>query len=264
MTTPTRRIEFIPAVTSLFLFALAFGLGVWQIDRGAQKREFLERLETRITQTSAPLPGVLFRLAGDRGTLNGQGATELLKEFEYSPIVEKGEILSEPVFFRPAVQGSFRGNEIFAALQLKNGFIIPVNIGFIPGEERPKNILQTLQLTDREIEFKGMFRLPASYPGEPKNGAVVADVPFNAYFKFFKDQTLPAFLTGAKRAFPCPENAKATECPTGRDPKEILENVPNNHLSYTITWWSLAAVVAIGYFWRLRLRERKNNARNND
>lgn len=207
--------------------AILMSLGIWQMQRLAWKEGILAEIAARIAADPVALP-----LAPDP------------KDHPYLPVALEGRF--DPGFVRVLVsqKGMGAGYRIISALETPTGRRVLVDRGVIPvAAAMPPDGLGAVSVT-------GNLHWPKERDGfTPAN-----DLADNLWFA--RDV---AELAAHLRAEPVlliartitPGEAAIRPLPVG------LETIPNDHLSYAITWFSLAAVwlgMTLFLLWRTGTR----------
>ena len=141
------------------------------------------------------------------------------------------------------------GRWIFQGLKLPDGGVILVNRGFVPesrlGEIRPATGAATVTGFLRAAETRGSF--------------TPDDLPANREF-YTRDPAAIATSLGISAAAPfyleAERQGDGLTPPAGVDAKELIARIPDNHLSYALTWFGLAATL-IGVFAAFALQGRR-------
>ena len=242
--TSARRSLVGPALVVLLATALLVWLGVWQMRRLAWKETLLAHMEARLAAPAGPLPAPA-EWAGLRPD-----------DYEFRHVRAQGvyEPQAQALVFAGAVsvdKGPARpGYYVMTPLRLAGGATLLVNRGFLP-----------IDLADPERRGPPPPAGPQSVTGhmrapESRNAFTPADKPDRGEF-FARD---PAALGAAKGMALAPftldaETRGAADWPRGG---AVLERPPNNHLSYALTWFGLAAtLVAFFLIWAARTGRRE-------
>lgn len=214
------------------LFFLIFGLtgagilvalGVWQMQRLAWKQSVLTEIETRITADPVALP-VLVDPVRDK----------------YLPVQITGTILPEEVHVLVSVKQVGPGYRVVAPFETSDGRRILLDRGFVPTSEK------ALARTVGAATVTGNLHWPQetdSYTPEPDKAGNIwfaRDVPAMAS-TLNTDSVLLV--------------AKSQTDPTVTPLPVDTISIPNDHLQYAITWFSLAliwAAMTTYFLWRTR------------
>ena len=207
--------------------AILLTLGIWQMQRLAWKEAILAEITARIAAAPVALP-----------------AAPDPEVDRYLPVALDGRF--DPAFVRVLVsqKGIGAGYRIIAALETAAGRRVLVDRGVIP-------VAATMPAaTADDLRVIGNLHWPDERDGfTPEN-----DLAGNLWFA--RDVTALAAHLGAEPVLVIareitPPEAAITPLPVG------IGNIPNDHLSYAITWFSLAIVwlgITLFLLWRIRRR----------
>lgn len=231
-------------VVAVAAFLVLIGLGTWQVQRLQWKEGLIATIETRRTSPPLPLADVerQFAASGD---------------VDYQAVRAEGRLLNDKEQFFFATWKGDTGFYVYTPLQLADGRLIFVNRGFVPYDlkERAKRPLGEV---DGETTITGLARNPLD--GKPSLMVPDNDAAENIFY--WKDRDAMAANAGldASKVLPFFIDADASPNPGGLPEGGVtMIDLPNSHLQYAITWYSLAAalVAVFGLFaWR-----RRNEAR---
>jgi cytochrome oxidase assembly protein ShyY1 len=233
------------------IVAVLTGLGVWQLERKAEKEALLAALDAKLSAPPMPLPP---REAWPRldKAANEYRTVTFPAEFLHE---QEARVYGAASAFRPDVSGP--GYWIFTPARLLGGSVVIVNRGFVPdGLQEPKSREQGQ--VRGVVEMTGALRWPETR-GEfaPKD-----DPDHNLWYTRDLESMAKAKGWGTIAPFYV---ELATPVPPGGFPKPgvLKPTLPNNHLQYAITWFGLALVFALAFFaWaRSRLRRPRPEAR---
>lgn len=215
----------------LFLFIVAvagtavlLSLGKWQLDRLAWKRGILAEVETRIQDAAISLPQDLDRMTD-----------------EYQSIEISGTLGANYVRVLGGLKNIGAVHKIISVLDTGDRRVL-VDLGYVKIDDAI-----TLDL-EGQLNVLGNLHWPEeidSYTPEP-------DLKANLWFARDVDMlaehlnTEPVMIV-AKQLTPSIDGL--TPLPVG------TAGIPNDHLNYAITWFSLAAVwasMSALFFWRTR------------
>ena len=230
----------------LLAFAILIGLGAWQLRRLTWKTELLRQIAERTTARPQPLPSsdTWSRLAAD--------------QYAYRHVTVTGTFLNdhEAHVFRPLspeiARGPYNGlgDLVLTPLRLEDGSIVIVNRGFVP-EARVAPATRPAGQPAGVVAVTGLMREP-----ESRNLFTPADDPQGGTW-FTRDPAAIAAWFHLDRVAPFTIDADAGSKPGGLPQGgETVLDIPNNHLSYALTWFGLAGglcLVFAGVLWaRLR------------
>lgn len=194
--------------------AVLLWLGMWQVHRLEWKTAILNDIETRIAASPVPLPA-----APDPET------------DRYLPVSSSGEVSGAPLHVLFSTRELGAAYRLVAPFRTDDGRDILVDLGAIPAEEKeaPRSY--------PPLEIVGNLHWPNetdSFTPEPERAR-------NIWFA--RDVETMARTLGAEplllvaREIDPPQQG-VTQIPVGTG------NIPNDHLNYAITWFSLAAIWA--------------------
>jgi len=251
----TARTTFWPTVIAVPAIAVLVGLGGWQLYRMQWKAALIDELRIREQAPTIPLPldnripasDLLFRPVRVTGRYIHDAETYLLNR------VHDG---------RPGI------NVITPFVRADGGPTLMVNRGWAP-LDWPTSAERTAAAEDREIEVTGVVRAPDP-PGwlTPQNrpdknewyyldlsamAGSVGVLPFVDYYIYATGEApvAPAPAKGEDAdadTVPAPDRAETPPVPKYPIPNAWHTDLPNNHLSYAITWFALAAALLVIYF----------------
>ena len=224
---------FLPAAVAALVLCVLAGLGVWQLKRLAWKEALIAAIAERsqASPVAPPAPAEWLSLdasAYDYRRVTLAGVFEHDKEALVFRILEGGKgVISAPGFLA------------LTPLRLADGAAVIVNRGFVPQDLRDKSRRAAGQVAG-EVTVTGLMR-----PPEPRNPFTPADIPAAGEW-YTRDPALIAAHFDIADAAPFTLDADAAPAPSGGLPQggaSVLD-VPNNHLSYAVTWFGLALTLA--------------------
>lgn len=237
----TRHLRFliVPAGFTLVVGAILIGLGVWQLQRLDWKNAIIARIEARTTAAAQPVPPA------------ASWAALAPDDYEYRHVVVDGtfDYTQDVLVFRGTAAGP--GYFVMTPLHLASGGSVIVNRGFVPSD-RADPAARKRSETPGAVRVAGLMRGP-----EPRNAFTPADDPTTGHY-FTRDPALIAAHFGLADAAPFSIDADATPVAGGLPRGGTTEiAIPNNHLSYALTWFGLAAGL-FGVFGVLTWRKARN------
>jgi len=226
----------LPAALALLGVAVLIGLGTWQIERKAWKEELIATLERRLraTPVSLPPPAQWPELTAEesefirvRLLVEWPGGSDAL-------LYTSGSALRDDV----KSQGYF----VFSPARALGVGTVVVNRGFAPTTAYPR--------ASGVQEIVGVLRWP-----EPPSWFVVAHDAAGAIWTL-RDHRAMAALKGWGEVAPFYIEQEAP-VPSGGlpHPSALKVQLRNDHLQYAITWYGLAATLAVMFaIWAWRRR----------
>jgi surfeit locus 1 family protein len=227
------RALFWPTVFTVPVMLLLLGLGSWQIERLFWKRELIAQRQAAVTAAPVTVPRSLGEARG----------------MEFHHVTDEGVYLHDKEIFLGATSEAGRnGYQVLTPLQESGGRIVFVNRGFIPAELKDPAKRSAGEIAGT-VRVQGLLRFaPAKKPAW-----FLPDNRPDLNYWFWVDLPAMAAADQLDRVAPFYIDADATPNPGGwpRGGVTRLE-LPNDHLQYAITWFSLAVALAVIYFLYLR------------
>lgn len=229
-------------LTTIPAIAVMLGLGTWQLQRMAWKTDLIARVAERVTAPPVALPVALDDPAA----------------WEFRPVTLSGQFQNDRemlLLARPR-QGQ-AGYEVMTPFQRADGGgVVLVNRGFVPMDKRAA-ASRAAGRVEGPTSLRGIVRLPQSAGLFQPDNAPGAEVWARAD---------PAAMAAARSLGPvAPFLVEALPgqapggLPAGIEPRVEL---PNNHAQYALTWYGLAATLAVVYVLSQRKRRRDGDDTN--
>lgn len=214
------------------LLALLFaGLGTWQVQRLAWKRDLIQRVEARIHAPPVPAP------------LRPQWPQLEARDIEYRRVRAHGVFLHDLETLVDALTVRGPGAWVITPLRTAGGIIL-VNRGFVPPEHRDPDTRAAGQIPG-EVTVTGLARL-----SEPEGRLLRPNDP--AADRWFS-RDVPAIARSRQLGEVAPyfidAEAQPSALPIGG---MTMVQFRNAHLGYAATWFALAALCTGGMFVLLR------------
>lgn len=232
-----RRRTLILTIAALAAFLVLIGLGTWQLERRQWKEDLIAARDAALAAPPVDLPG------------NADTARGL----EFHRVRATGTFLHDRELFLNATERS-RGSAgylVLTPLRLASGAVVLVERGWIPRDLRDR-ARRASGNPAGEVAVEGILRLaPEGRPGwfVPDN-----DPAKNEWY--FLDLAAMARAAGVPDALPFYVEAGPAPNPGGYPlGGQANTELRNEHLQYAITWYCLAAALAVIYLLLLR-RER--------
>jgi surfeit locus 1 family protein len=225
-----------PAVFSALMVALLAMLGIWQLRRLAWKEALIARVETRAAAAPAPLPP------------RAAWAAMQPDDYDFLHVRASGryDLSREALIFSAPPQGAGvePGYRIVTPFRLDEGGTILVDRGFLPLSRQADEARR--REPEGPLVLTGVLRRP-----QARNIFTPADSPQSGLFYTSDPAALAAYLTAPDAApFTLELDPPAGAPPAAAGtPRAYGRNVEltNNHLSYAITWFSLAVATLGGF-----------------
>ena len=217
----------LPAALALAAIALFLALGIWQVQRLSWKRALIAQVDARLAAAPVPAPGpAAWRGIGDRDA--------------YTRVVVQGHYLTGQDTYTQALTEAGAGYWLLTPLATTGGWIVLVNRGFVPTAARG----QIAPLPD-PTRVSGLLRV-----AEPDGGFLRANDPAADRWHS-RDVAAIAEKRGLARTAPYFIDADAGGSGWPRGGMTVVR-FRNSHLVYALTWFGLAALVALLTFRALR------------
>lgn len=213
-----------PLAVGIIGTAILLWLGIWQVQRLAWKEGVLADIDARIAAAPAPLP-----------------ATPDPEADRFKPVALSGQLTDETLRVLASIKRVGAVHRIIAVLDA-DGRRVLVDMGYVPA------LTPEATATPGAITVTGNLHWPDEvdrFTPEPGDGLWFArDVPAMAAAL----GTEPVLIVARTAS---PADPVVTPLPVD------TSGIPNDHLEYAITWFSLAVVWAgmTGWLlWRIRRR----------
>jgi len=211
--------------------AVLLGLGTWQVRRLAVKQDIIARIDARVLAAPVDLP------------------TDPDPERDkYLSVAVTGTLLPGELHVLISRKQAGAGYRVIAPFELDDGRRILVDRGVIPtGRKQDTRQIGVMQITGN---LHWPIETDSFTPKPDKNGNIwfARDVTPMAQ----KLKTEPILLVARTRSDPA-----VTPLPVDSSA------IPNDHLNYAITWFSLAlvwAAMSVYFLWRTRAKAERNKA----
>jgi surfeit locus 1 family protein len=222
------RPQFWPTIVTIPIVLLCLGLGSWQIQRLFWKEGLIAARAAAVVAPAVPVP---------------QDAVAA-RHMEFHHVTDAGVFLNDKEIHLGATSENGRnGYQILTPLRESDGRIVFVNRGFVPAELRDPAKRMAGEPSG-PVRVEGLLRLPPE--GRP-NWFLPNNRPDLNYW-FWVD--LPAMAAADKlhNVAPFYVDADAAPNPGGWPEGGVTRlDLPNNHLQYAITWFSLAVAMVVIY-----------------
>jgi surfeit locus 1 family protein len=208
-----------PTFWSAFGLLLLLGLGTWQVQRLSWKEGLIAQRNASLAAAPVALPNNL----------------DAARALEFHPVRAEGQFLNDKELYlnAQALRGD-QGFHVITPFRLADGRMIMVDRGFVPTERRASETRQDGEIAGPTTVI-GLLRLP-----EPPGSFTPANEPQkNSWFSI--DLPAMAQAAGIGTVLPFYIDADKTPVPGGwPQGGQTITDLPNNHLQYAITWYSLA------------------------
>jgi surfeit locus 1 family protein len=224
-------------ITVAIAFAILIGLGTWQVQRLHWKEGLLARIAALQAAPARPIEGVLTAVAGG---IDGDFTRVRLAcpGLAKAPYVEL-YFLHEGEAGVRLISACRVDNPRYGSILVDRGFVadtISARPPVDPADTAPADVVGVLRMPERGNLF--------SPPNTPRQW-FIRDVPAMAA-ALHAPRPAPLFLMAETRTNPEWEALR---------PLAVPVDIPNNHLSYAITWYGLAAAL-LGVYAAMLFRRR--------
>lgn len=231
------RVPWIALGIGLIALLVLLGLGTWQVERLFWKENLLARIDARIHSAPQSLAEL-------------ETYYSLTLEADYMPVTVSGRFLHDRESHFLATWKGEAGFFVYTPLRLADGRFIIVNRGFVPysykqATKRPEGQVEG------DVALSGLARDRL----REKPSSLVPDNDLGKNIFYWKDLDAMAAHAGLDRAvLPFFIDANDAPNPGGLPVGGVtLIDLPNSHLQYAITWYSLAvALIAVLGVWTRR------------
>ncbi len=224
-------------LASLAGFAVLIALGTWQVQRLHWKESLIAQRTAAVSAPPAALPRTL----------------EAARALDFHRVEASGVFLHDREIRVHAIErrSGGAGYLVLTPLRLEDGAVVFVERGWVPTDKRDA-AARADGNPPGEVSVEGLLRLaPAEKPG----WFLPANDPSQGEW-FWIDLPALARAAGVPEALPFYLEAEASPNPGGFPVGgQANTELPNDHLQYAITWYALAAALAVIYLILLR-RER--------
>ena len=200
-----------PLMFGLAGAAILISLGVWQVQRLAEKEEYLAAIEARISEAPEPLPALP---DPDRDT--------------FMPVSATGEMGADYVRILVSQKRKGAGYRVISPLTLDDGRSVLLDRGIAP-------VAAPLPTNAGRVDVVGNLH----WPNEVDSFTPEHDRDGNIWFA--RDVAALATHLGTDPVLIVVRDATFDDAPIAPVPVDTA-GIPNDHLQYAITWFSLAVI----------------------
>lgn len=214
----------LPLTLGLILTGILAALGVWQLQRMEEKGAQLAAIQRGIEQQPVTLPDPID------------------PSMKYLPVVVSGTTTGQEILVLSGTHDLGGGYNVVSAFQTDDGRRIMVDRGFIPQDDR-RTPRPPVRLT-----VAGNLHWPE------EKGSATPDPDLAAGIWFARE--VPRMATQLQTDPVLVIAAAIRGDGEGVMPMPLdITNIPNNHLSYAVQWFSFAAIcfgMTLALVWRIR------------
>lgn len=225
---PSLRIGTFIALGVAFLILIS--LGTWQVERLQWKEGLIAEIDAR--RTAAPI-------AAD------QALADIAKgvDIDYRAIALTGRFDHAKERYFLATSDGAPGFYVYTPLTLADGRIVFINRGFVPDELKDPAKRKAGEI-EGDVTVNGLARVKLTV----KPSFMVPDNEPAKNLFFWKDMAAMAASAGldGTKVLPFFVDAGSAPNPGGLPLGGVTQiDLPNNHLSYAVTWYGLAAALVV-------------------
>jgi surfeit locus 1 family protein len=217
-----------PTLFTIPVVAVLVALGVWQLQRLEWKSRLIAERATAVAAAPVSPPQTLAEA----------------RALEFHRLTVEGVFLHDKEILRNAIAAKGdAGFDVLTPLREEGGRIVFVNRGFVPTELKDPATRPTGQLAGT-VRVSGLLRVPP----DKKPGWFIPDNRPDRNAWFWIDLRAMAAADGLANVAPFYIDADAEPNPGGWPKGGVTPlALPNDHLQYAITWFSLAAALVVIY-----------------
>jgi surfeit locus 1 family protein len=222
------RPQFWPTLFTAPALLILLGLGAWQIQRLHWKEHLIAERTAALAAPPVPAPQTLAEA----------------RRLEFHRVVVDGVFLHpKEIYLGASSRAGSIGYQVLTPLRESDGRIVFVNRGYIPTELKNPARRAAGQIAG-PVQIVGVLRLPPA--GRP-NWFLPDNRPDLNYW-FWVDLPAMAAADRLDRVMPYYIDADASPNPGGWPKGGVTpRTLPNDHLQYAITWFSLAIALIVVY-----------------
>src|SRR5215469_1083868 len=218
----------VPTLFTVPAVLILIALGVWQVQRLHWKEGLIAQRDAAVAAPPIAPPQ----------------SFDAARSLEFHHIVAEGVFRNDKELYLAASSDSGEaGYQVVTPLVMSDGRTMFVNRGFVPSELKDPSKRAAGELTGTQ-RVVGLLRLPS----QTKPSFFLPDNRPDLNLWFWVD--LPAMAKAAGVSDPVPFYVDADKTPNpGGWPKGGITrlDLPNDHLQYAITWFSLAVALIVIY-----------------
>ena len=230
-------------VLTLIVLAVLIALGIWQLQRRVEKHVLIAALTERLNAAPVPLPSTdqWSALNPDHDEFRRVTVTAAFRDAPEARVYTSGSALRRDV--------ATLGNFVFAPAGLSDGTTIVVDRGFVPDGANAGGA------PHQPLALIGYLRFPE------KPGWITPAPDLNKRVWYERDHLDMARVLSWGQVAPFYIDLESPTPASGLPKPGPLEvHLRDEHLQYAITWFALAAAVAIAFAIWLRGRTRADAA----
>lgn len=214
-----------PTLATFAALLVLVGLGTWQLQRLTWKEGLIAHAQAQLAEPPVPLPA------------------EGLADLDFRRVAATGSYLHDAAFaFGFLAEDGRPGGRLITPFRLADGRVILVDRGWMPEDLLPPKVPRGLR-PEGTVTLDGIAR----WRGDGKRAWMTpADTP---ELRRWYGWDIPAMQAAtALPILPIVLVLERSEGPAGLPRAEAVSiDLPNDHLSYALTWYGLAVVLLVVY-----------------
>jgi cytochrome oxidase assembly protein ShyY1 len=232
------------AVFTLAMVALFVGLGIWQLQRRAEKHALIAALDERLAASPVPLPSSSewSKLSADRDEFSRVSFAATYEQRLDAMVYSSGSAI------RADISGP--GTWAFIPARLANGDMVAINAGFVPNTMQDRDVQDRAVarlITGTPVAMTGYIRFPEA------GGILTPKFEHDKRLWFARDTSAMAQAFGWDKVAPFYIDLETPVPPSGiPKPGPLQVQLRDEHMQYAITWFTLALAVVIAFVVWLR------------
>lgn len=215
-----------PLILGILGCSILISLGLWQLRRMEWKNDMLAQIQSGIDAPAVPLPAAID------------------PSMKYLPVTLSGTTTGDEIDILSGSKDQGGGYQIVSRFITDDGRAILLDRGFVPQEMRHNDRGPT------RLEVRGNLH----WPQERGSSTPAPNLDENIWFARDVPEMAKALNTQSVLVVASAVSGDAQ----GVEPIPVaIEAIPNNHLSYAVQWFMIAAVWAgmtVALIWRIRRR----------
>ena len=237
-TSPNPSTRAFAAFTALMV-AIFIGLGVWQLERRAEKHALIAALEARITAAPVPLPppSAWHTLDPPRDEFRRVAFTATYATLPDAMVYSAGSAVREDV--------SGPGTWAFLPARLGSGETVVIDAGFVANTMQERSVEDRAVgklITGEPVTLTGYLRFPEAA------GPLTPAESHDKRLWFTRDHRAMAKALGWGEVAPFYIDLEAPVPDNGiPKPGPLSPHLRDEHMQYAITWFALAAALLIAF-----------------
>lgn len=216
---------YLPLIFGLSGAAVLISLGLWQMQRLSWKEAILADISARISAAPQAIPESPDQVAD-----------------KYLPVVTKGVITGDEIHVLVSQKQVGAGYRIISAFENNDGRRMMVDRGFVKVDQKQ---------SARPI---GQAEVIGNLHWPQETGGSIPEPDLKAEIWFARDVTAMADFLNAEPILIVARSTSLSDDPVEPLPVDTA-GIPNDHLQYALTWFSLAAIwviMTLTFLWRAR------------